>query len=104
MSKCKKKLFLIFWTVFFEDPDFSGSDPDFWPIRIRTQEQKSVPDPVKKSGSETWLLEVLVAQRRYKYKWLYKIENIHVESRFAKLFENKYFLILFLSDRSWLCL
>ena len=28
---------------FFTDPDFSGSDPDFWPIRIRE----------KKPGSET---------------------------------------------------
>ena len=29
------------------DPDFSGSDPDFRPIR--TQEIKLDPDPVKKS-------------------------------------------------------
>ena len=29
------------------DPDFSGSDPDFWPSRIRTQEKKS--DPVKRT-------------------------------------------------------
>ena len=24
------------------DPDFSRSDPDFWPIRIRTQEKSSI--------------------------------------------------------------
>ena len=40
---------------FFTDPDFSGSDPDFWPIRIRTQEKNSDPDPAKKTGSETLL-------------------------------------------------
>ena len=33
------------------DPDFSGSDPDFRPIR--TQEIKLDPDPGKKTGSET---------------------------------------------------
>ena len=39
---------------FFSDPDFSGSDPDFWPIRIqiRTKEKKSDSDP-EKTGSET---------------------------------------------------
>ena len=31
--------------------EFSGSDPDFWPIRIRTQKKNS--DPEKKPGSET---------------------------------------------------
>ena len=33
------------------DPDFSGSDPDFWPIRI--QKKKTDSDPGKKTGSET---------------------------------------------------
>ena len=46
-----------FRTFFFTDPDpdFSGSDPDFWPIRIRTQKKKSDPeqDPGKKPGSGT---------------------------------------------------
>ena len=38
---------------FFKEPDpyqdFSGSDPEFWPIQIqiRTQEKKSDPDPGK---------------------------------------------------------
>ena len=27
---------------FFTDPDFSGSDPDFWPIRIRTQKKNLI--------------------------------------------------------------
>ena len=31
------------------DPDFSGSDPDFWTIWIRTQGKKSNPDPGKKT-------------------------------------------------------
>ena len=35
------------------DPDFSESDPDFWPIRIWTQKKKSDPDPGKKTRSET---------------------------------------------------
>ena len=41
-----------FRTVFFTDPDFCGSDPDFWPIRIRTQKENLIrireeknPDP-----------------------------------------------------------
>ena len=43
-----------FGTFFMDtDPDCSGSDPDFWPIRIRTLEKKSDPDPGKKPGSET---------------------------------------------------
>ena len=43
-----------FLDVFFMDPDFSGSHPDFWLIRIRTQEQKFEPDPGKKKpGFET---------------------------------------------------
>ena len=29
------------------DPDFSRSDPDFWPIQIRTQKKNSDPDPEK---------------------------------------------------------
>ena len=45
-----KKLKLQFQDVFFTDPDsdFSGSDPDFWPIwiRIRTQ-KKSRKNPEK---------------------------------------------------------
>ena len=44
-----------FRTFFFKDPDpdFSGSDPDFWPIRIQTQKKKLDPDPGKKPESET---------------------------------------------------
>ena len=34
------------------DPDFSGSDADFWPTRIRTQNKKADPDLEKKPGSE----------------------------------------------------
>ena len=44
-------LLLQFFDVFFTDPDpdFSGSDTDFWPIwiRIQTQEKKFDPDPGK---------------------------------------------------------
>ena len=37
---------LVFGFFFHESGSgFSGSDPDFWPIRIRTQEKKSDPDP-----------------------------------------------------------
>ena len=41
------------WDVFLmdPDPDFSGSDHDFWPIRIRTQKKNSDPD-TEKTGSE----------------------------------------------------
>ena len=48
---------LIVLDVFFHGSGsrsgFSGSDPDFWPIRIRTQKKKFDPDPEKKSGTET---------------------------------------------------
>ena len=27
------------------DPNFSAKDPDFWPIRIRTQEKRSIRNP-----------------------------------------------------------
>ena len=39
--------FMTFFTV--PDPDFSVSDPEFWPIwnRIRTQKKRSDPDPGK---------------------------------------------------------
>ena len=40
-------LYSQFLEVFFMDPDFSGSDPDFWPIR--TREKKSDPDPDKRA-------------------------------------------------------
>ena len=42
--------------VFFmdPDPDFFGSDPDFWPIRIRTQ-KSLIRLREKKTGSETLL-------------------------------------------------
>ena len=42
------------WTIVshsVSDPDISGSDPDFWPIRIRTEEKK--PIRTKGPGSET---------------------------------------------------
>ena len=39
------------------DPDFSGSDPDFRLIRIRTQEKKFDPDPGKKTDSKDCLVE-----------------------------------------------
>ena len=35
--------------AFIHGPGFSGSDPDFWPIRIRTQKIKSDPNPGKKT-------------------------------------------------------
>ena len=35
------------------DPDCSVSDPDFWPIRIRTQEKMSDPDPEKTRSRNT---------------------------------------------------
>ena len=40
---------------FFTDPDFSGSDPDFWPSRIRTQ-KKILIWIRKKTGSGTLLV------------------------------------------------
>ena len=46
MKKIKKILRVLFWTFFFMEPDFSGSDPDFWPIQ--TQEKS-----LKKPGSAT---------------------------------------------------
>ena len=42
-------LLTVFERFFFTDPDFSGSDSDFWPIRFRTQEKKSDPDPDKRT-------------------------------------------------------
>ena len=41
------------------DPDFSRSDPDFWPILvcIRTQKKNADPNPGKKTGSETLILQ-----------------------------------------------
>ena len=39
------------------DPDFSGSDPDFRLIRIRTQEKKFDPDPGKKTDPKDCLVE-----------------------------------------------
>ena len=42
------------------DPDFSGSNPVFWPNRIRTQKKKSDPDPGKKPGSETLIKTCLL--------------------------------------------
>ena len=45
----KYDIFKKFLVVFFMDPDFYRLDPDFWPIRIRTQEKKSVPDPDKRT-------------------------------------------------------
>ena len=38
------------------DPDFSGSDPDFRPIRIqiRTQERKFDSDPEKNPDPKHW--------------------------------------------------
>ena len=35
---------------FFTDPDFSGSDPDFWPIRIRTQKKSLI-----RIRKKTWI-------------------------------------------------
>ena len=35
----------------FPDPDFSGSNPEIWPIR--TQEKKSDPDPEKNLDAKT---------------------------------------------------
>ena len=35
------------------DPDFSGSDPDFWPIQIRTLDKSSIRILKKKPGSKT---------------------------------------------------
>ena len=45
------------------DPDFSESDPDFWPIRIWTQKKKSDPDPGKKNKIRNtgYLVVLLVA-------------------------------------------
>ena len=42
------------------DPDFSGSNPVFWPNRIRAQKKKSDPDPGKKPGSETLIKTCLL--------------------------------------------
>ena len=39
------------------DPDFSGLDPDFRLIRIRTQEKKFDPDPGKKTDPKDCLVE-----------------------------------------------
>ena len=40
------KIFFYFYssfrTVFFTDPDFCGSDPGFWPIRIRNQKESLI--------------------------------------------------------------
>ena len=46
----------MFWDVFFmdQDPDFSGSDPYFWPIRTWTQKKKSDPDPKKNPDPKLW--------------------------------------------------
>ena len=47
-----KILFCLVLTVivrFLMDPDFSGSDQDFWLIWIRTREKKSDPDPDKRN-------------------------------------------------------
>ena len=44
---------LQFFDVFFHRSGFSGSDPDFLPIRIRTQKKKSDPYPERNPGSET---------------------------------------------------
>ena len=44
----------MFLDVFFHGSGYSRSDPDFWPIRIRTQEKISDPDP-EKTGSESLL-------------------------------------------------
>ena len=46
---------LTVFTYFFMDPDpnFFGSDPDFRPIRIRTQEKKFDPDPEKNRTRNT---------------------------------------------------
>ena len=35
------------------DPDFSGLDLDFLPLRIRTQKKKADPDP--DPGKKTWI-------------------------------------------------
>ena len=46
---------LTVFTYFFMDPDpnFSRSDPDLRPIRIRTQEKKFDPDPEKNRTRNT---------------------------------------------------
>ena len=46
-----KYFYLHFLGVFFIDldPRFSGSDPDFWPLRIRTQWNKSDTDQEKRT-------------------------------------------------------
>ena len=36
------------------DPDFSGSDPDFWPIRIRTQKKSLIRIREKKPDPKHW--------------------------------------------------
>ena len=52
--------------VFFmdPDPDFFGSDPDFWPIRIRThksliriREKNRIQNTGKNQETEHWVLE-----------------------------------------------
>ena len=45
---------------FFMDPDFSSSDPDFWPIRIRTQKKNCDPDPENKNPDLKHCFTVLV--------------------------------------------
>ena len=49
----KLYIFLVEGTVHFFNVIFSDLDPDFWLIRIQTQEKKPIQIQEKKSGSET---------------------------------------------------
>ena len=58
-----------FFGIFFMDPDrdFSWTDPDFWPIWIRTQEKKSDPDPKQCSFTVCTLNTVSIPARNNRF-------------------------------------
>ena len=79
---CSSSRTYSYW-AFFHGFGFSGSDPDFWPIRIRTQGKQSDPDPgrirTKGPGSETLptnLEKSFVQNLIYFFLFLSKIDII----------------------------
>ena len=51
--------FTLVLGLFYMDPDFSRSDPNFWPIRIRTQKKSLIRIREKNPDPKHWFRETI---------------------------------------------